>query len=78
MIRPIEIETIDASGRLRPIRPDWVEAFAEQIAAGDELPPIEVVERPEGGWRLITGAHRLAGIPGVLVHGPTLASRWTH
>ncbi|RAI37483.1 hypothetical protein CH338_16030, partial [Rhodoplanes elegans] len=59
-ITTIEIEKIDASGRLRPIRPDWVEAFAEQIAAGEELPPIEVVATGDGTYRLITGGHRLA------------------
>ena len=59
-ITTIEIEKIDASGRLRPIRPDWVEAFAEQIAAGEELPPVEVVATGDGTWRLITGGHRFA------------------
>ncbi|MDC7787328.1 hypothetical protein PQJ75_13725 [Rhodoplanes sp. TEM] len=57
-IKTIEIEKIDASGRLRPTRPEWIEAFAEQIAAGDELPAIEVVEAGDG-YRLITGKHRL-------------------
>ena len=58
-IRTIEIDTIDRGDRLRATQPMWVDAFAEQIAAGDELPPIEVVERADGRFRLIAGAHRL-------------------
>ncbi|MBB4302316.1 ParB family chromosome partitioning protein [Rhodobium orientis] len=54
----IAISAIDASGRLRPINPDWVETLAEQIATGITLPAIEVVERKEG-YRLIAGGHRL-------------------
>ena len=58
-IREIEIDTIDRGDRLRATQPTWVDAFAEQLMAGDELPPIEVVERTGGRFRLIAGAHRL-------------------
>lgn len=58
-IKEIEIDTIDRGVRLRATQPTWVDAFAEQLIAGDELPPIEVVERAGGRFRLIAGAHRL-------------------
>lgn len=54
----IEIDRIDTSGRLRPINPTWSAAMAETLAAGERLPPIEVVERGEG-FRLIAGGHRV-------------------
>lgn len=61
MIRKsIKIEDIDASERLRELRPDWVQTFAEQIAAGEPLPAIEVAAKPDGKWLLLVGAHRLA------------------
>jgi ParB family chromosome partitioning protein len=59
-IETIEIETIDASGRLRPVNQAWVDTMAEEVAAGATLPAIEVVETAPGAYRLITGAHRLA------------------
>ena len=59
-IRTIEIQKIDPGERLRATQQVWVDAFAEQIEAGDDLPPIEVVERADGRFRLIAGAHRLA------------------
>ncbi len=59
MRQRIEITKIDATNRLRPVNPTWVAAMAEQLAAGEELPAIEVVERGEG-YRLIAGGHRLA------------------
>ncbi|NJL07967.1 MAG: ParB N-terminal domain-containing protein [Methylacidiphilales bacterium] len=58
--RSIDIAKIDASNRLRPLRQDWVDIFAETIRSGEPLPPIEVVERGDRTFRLITGAHRLA------------------
>lgn len=58
VIRTIDIAAIDASGRLRPINPTWSATLAETLAAGDRLPPIEVVERGDG-YRLIAGGHRL-------------------
>lgn len=60
-LRTIEIDDIDASGRLRKLRPDWVDTFAEQINAGEKLPAIEVAVKPDGKYRLLVGAHRLAG-----------------
>lgn len=57
----IQIAEIDTSGRLRELRPDWVAAIAEQVQAGDVLPPIEVAPKPQGGWRLLIGGHRVAG-----------------
>ena len=58
-LRTIHIADIDASNRLRAINPHWVETLAGQIESGVRLPPIEVVERPDGGYRLIAGGHRL-------------------
>ena len=58
-IKAIPTATIDASGRLRELRPDWVDTFAADLEAGDELPPIEVVET-SSGHRLLVGGHRLA------------------
>ena len=61
MIRKsIKIEDIDASERLRELRPDWVQTFAEQISAGEPLPAIEVAAKPDGKYLLLVGAHRLA------------------
>ncbi|KPF98835.1 hypothetical protein IP86_10980 [Rhodopseudomonas sp. AAP120] len=57
----IQISDIDTSGRLRELRPDWVAAIAEQVQAGEVLPPIEVAPKPQGGWRLLIGGHRVAG-----------------
>lgn len=57
-IKTIPIDTIDASGRLRETRPEWVAVLAEELTAGENLPPIEVVAT-ETGHRLIAGAHRL-------------------
>ncbi|HEY0328815.1 MAG TPA: hypothetical protein VGC77_06905 [Rhodopseudomonas sp.] len=62
MIRKsIKIEDIDTSGRLRELRPDWVDTIAEQVTAGEALPPIEVAAKPDGTWRLLIGGHRVAG-----------------
>jgi ParB family chromosome partitioning protein len=58
MIRTIELSRIDASNRLRPVNPTWVQAMAEQVLSGDTLPPIDVVERGTG-FRLIAGGHRV-------------------
>ena len=58
-LKTIPINTIDASERLRELRPDWVDTFAEDIKAGEELPPIEVIEEA-GSYRLLVGGHRLA------------------
>ncbi|MDQ2084552.1 ParB N-terminal domain-containing protein [Xanthobacteraceae bacterium Astr-EGSB] len=59
-IKTIEITKIDVGQRLRARRQDWVDTFAEQITGGEELPPIEVVERADGRFALITGEHRMA------------------
>jgi len=56
-IQTIDISRIDRSGRLRPINHAWAETMAEALRAGEELPPIEVVERGTG-YRLIAGGHR--------------------
>ncbi|NEW96945.1 hypothetical protein [Rhodopseudomonas sp. BR0G17] len=58
-LKTIPTATIDASGRLRELRPDWVDTFAADLEAGEELPPIEVVETTTG-HRLLVGGHRLA------------------
>jgi ParB family chromosome partitioning protein len=55
----IELSRIDATGRIRPLDPVWVETFREMIAGGDELPPIEVVERGDA-FRIVTGFRRHA------------------
>ncbi|MBL8575088.1 MAG: ParB N-terminal domain-containing protein [Hyphomicrobiaceae bacterium] len=54
----IDIGKIDTAGRLRPISRQWAATMAEQIEAGDLLPPIDVVERSDG-YRLIAGGHRV-------------------
>ncbi|MDQ2084061.1 ParB N-terminal domain-containing protein [Xanthobacteraceae bacterium Astr-EGSB] len=59
-IKTIEIAKIDVGQRLRARRQDWVDTFAEQITGGEELPAIEVVERADGRFALITGEHRMA------------------
>ena len=59
-LRTISIVDIDASNRLRTINQAWVEALAGQLGDGVRLPPIEVVEQSNGGYRLIAGGHRLA------------------
>lgn len=60
-IKTINIDDIDATGRLRVTRPDWVDVFAEQVAAGKKMSAIEVATKPDGTYWLIAGAHRLAG-----------------
>lgn len=59
-IAEIEIANIDATGRLRPINPGWVETMVAEMVAGAVLAPIEVLETGAETYRLITGAHRLA------------------
>lgn len=62
-LRAITIADIDDSDRLRPLNPKWVANFAEQVTAGADIAPIEVVERSGGAhaFRLMAGAHRLQG-----------------
>ena len=59
-LKKIPISKIDRSGRIRALNPIWATTLAEQIIAGERLPPIEVVERPTG-YRLIHGNHRTEG-----------------
>lgn len=61
-IRPIRIDQIDTSGRLRAVRDAYVAAMVEAIQAGDALPPIDVVERDNAKlpFRLVAGGHRTA------------------
>lgn len=56
----IPISKIDRSGRLRALNLAWAGTLAEEIRAGERLPPIEVVERGDG-FRLILGNHRTEG-----------------
>lgn len=57
-IQTIKIADIDRGRRLRPIDPKWSATMAERLAAGERLPPIEVVETAPGAYRLISGGHR--------------------
>lgn len=61
----IAISAIDASGRKRPVDPDTVAAYATiaEARVADGLSPIieAFTVRPvDGGYRLVTGGHRLA------------------
>ena len=54
----ISIASIDIAERLRPLNQVWVDAFAEQISNGAELPAIWV-GKVGRRHRLIAGLHRL-------------------
>lgn len=54
----IALDRIDASGRIRTLCPDQVEALVDSIASVGLLNPITVT-RASTGFRLVAGAHRL-------------------
>lgn len=55
----ILLDRIDASGRLRPVDPDWAAALADSFEERGQDVAIEV--RPDGdAYKLTCGAHRLA------------------
>jgi ParB family chromosome partitioning protein len=58
----IDIATIDASHRLRPVDPDHAELIAASILERGLLTPLRVRADGHGGWVLIAGAHRLEAL----------------
>ncbi|WP_026379396.1 ParB/RepB/Spo0J family partition protein [Afifella pfennigii] len=62
MIEKIDVAKIDTAGRLRHVRPERAAAMAESIAEHGQLSPIKVIERADGGYRLVFGEHRLAAV----------------
>lgn len=59
MSEMIPLDQIDATGRLRTIDPEWVDALAEDFRVEGHQTPIEVL-KIESGFRLVYGGHRLA------------------
>jgi ParB family chromosome partitioning protein len=56
----VPVEQIAVIGRLRPIDQSWAALLAENIGTTGRLRhPIELRPRPEGGYQLVAGAHRL-------------------
>lgn len=60
-VREIEIDLVDAGGRLRTLDPRWVQTLAENIEAYGQQSPVEAVAVADR-YRLVFGAHRLAAI----------------
>ncbi len=58
----VPVHLIDRSDRLRPVKPERVEALAADIDMQGLLQPVVVARRPEGRFRLIAGGYRLAAI----------------
>lgn len=58
-VQQVPIAAIEVVDRLRPVDPAHVRAIAESIGAIGQRQPIEVLALEEGGFRLISGAHRL-------------------
>lgn len=57
----VNIDTIDAGDRLRPVDPDYVALLAASMAErGLDTPIVITAGGPDGNSRLIAGAHRLA------------------
>lgn len=57
----LQPEQIDASSRLLPIDPVWVEALAAMMKADGQLTPVEVCRLPgRTTYTLVTGGHRHA------------------
>jgi len=58
-VQPVAIDLIDVPERLRAVEPAWVEALAASIAETGLQQPIQVLDRGDGRYPLIAGAHRL-------------------
>lgn len=57
----LQPEQIDASNRLLPLDPAWVDALAAMMKADGQLTPIEVCRLPgRADYTLVTGGHRHA------------------
>ena len=57
----VDPDQVDASNRLRPVDPVWVEALGGILAAEGQRTPIEICRLPgRAGYTLVTGAHRHA------------------
>jgi ParB-like chromosome segregation protein Spo0J/N6-adenosine-specific RNA methylase IME4 len=76
-IRNIALSSISISSRLRALRPDKVDEFAESMRDRRLINPITVRRLDDGGHRLIAGHHRLEaarklgweGIPAIIFKG---------
>ena len=58
----VPIDQIDGAGRTRPVDPTAVEDMARDIEARGQRQPIEVAKKAKGGWKLVSGGHRLAAV----------------
>ena len=76
----VEVTRIDATDRLRPVDPSWIEVLAASIADNGLQQPIQVMAGANGeAYRLVDGAHRLeaarslglVAIPAVVVKATT-------
>jgi len=60
-LRKLAVAAIDATGRMRPLDPGWVEALADMMATEGQQTPLTVRQMAgENELRLIAGGHRLA------------------
>jgi hypothetical protein len=60
-VKIVNIESIHQEFFVRrSLDEDMVIQFAEALEAGAKFPPIEVVDRDDGGYILVNGRHRLA------------------
>lgn len=58
----LPVDQIDDSGRLRPVDPVWAATLGRIMAVDGQDEPVSVCRLPgRSGWKLIAGAHRLAG-----------------
>lgn len=58
-IETIPLDQIQVSNRLRSIDPDHAALIAQSFQANGQMTPIEVRRAADGGFLLVSGAHRL-------------------
>jgi len=76
-IHSIALSSISVSSRLRALRPDKVDEFAQSMGGRGLIHPITVRRLEDGGYRLIAGHHRLEAarklgwesIPAIILKG---------
>ncbi|MDA8049022.1 MAG: ParB N-terminal domain-containing protein [Rhodospirillales bacterium] len=56
----IDLDEIEIEERLRPVDPEQVAKIAISFAEQGQITPIELQAREGGGWRVVSGAHRIA------------------